>query len=134
VVPLEIKTNAKMGDSSASVDILFHDSQGNYIGQLYFGFSKKDFKLYGSCDELVTNSLDKAPPPAVVGDPTIIKITKTKTGMGVKTRLIMFYNGAEVLNFDIRTSSCDKPIYYRNVEKIEFYKYDMSSKYYKISP
>ena len=47
--PLEIRTDSRAGDSNANVDILFHDANGNYIGQLYFGFSLYDNSIYGSC-------------------------------------------------------------------------------------
>ena len=45
--PIEVKLDAKIGEDK-SVDVLFYDSNENYIGQLYFEFLTPDYKIY-SC-------------------------------------------------------------------------------------
>ena len=129
-VPLEIKTDAVIGTETDNVDILFYDSQAKYIGQFFFKFSSPRYHIYG-CTGGERSFQDEFPDDKP-GTPTIIKITKT--GTGDATRLGMFYNEVQVLDFLVSTSTCSNQNFYGDVEKIEFYQFDKGLKYYKLPP
>ena len=127
---MEIKTKAVVGDSDATIDVIFKDSSGKHIGQLYFGFSSRDYDVY-NCK--FGNIPASAFPKDILGSDTVIKIVKTQDGTSPKVS--MFYNDVEVLSQVISENTCTgsnySPDYYGDVAMIQFYQKDKSSNFYK---
>ena len=121
--------DAKIGEDK-SVDVLFYDSNENYIGQLYFGFSRPEYNIY-SCSK--SQPFQANFPVDVTGIDTVITITKTKNSGGIST-LVMFYNDVRVVDYELSSANGCKEGMYGNVEKIEFYRFDDGEKFYRINP
>ena len=126
--PIEVKMDAKIGEDK-SVDVLFYDSNENYIGQLYFGFSTPEYKIYKCAKKPFQANF----PVDVAGADTMIAITKTKNSGGTST-LAMFYNDVRVVNYELSAANGCSEGSYGDVEKIEFYQFDDGEKFYRIIP
>ncbi|KAL5270173.1 hypothetical protein ACHWQZ_G001043 [Mnemiopsis leidyi] len=125
--PIELKTDAVIGDENKTVDILFYDRVGSYIGQFYFGFTKPDYLIY-SCQ---SQGFQADFPADASGVDTIISIKKTKNSDGT-SYLAMFYDNVRVVNYELSNANC-KEGYYNEVEMISFYTFDQGEKFYRIA-